>query len=278
MRTNKPVTLQEHLQAPAREMGERLKLWGRKEVVMGGGSILAARYGHRKSTDLDLWMQESMVIKMRGEEAEEADGTLRTRLAQTQAEKEKIQISWKESREFRWMNDPVINGIIEGDGKDVKYSLYPLRSSGFVEENPARGLVDGTEWKALTDDEILSGKLDRISRGTVVIRDLYDLCTLAYENPDSVEEALARFTKESLEKMVEVLNEADPDLHQRANPEGENHPILDGKRELVLEGLARRVAKGIRTGHTGDFPKALPQRKERETRRTRRTGRGGIGC
>ena len=54
MRTNKPVTLQEHLQAPAREMGDRLKLWGRKEVVMGGGSILAGRYGHRKSTDLDL--------------------------------------------------------------------------------------------------------------------------------------------------------------------------------------------------------------------------------
>ena len=93
-----------------------------------------------------------------------------------------------------------------------------------------------------------------------------------------MEEALARFTKESLEKMVEALNAADPDLHQRANPEGDNQPILDGKRELDLEGLAQQVAKGIRAGHTGDFPKALPQRKERETRRTRRTGRGGIGC
>ena len=215
---------------------------------------------------------------MREEEAEEADGTLRTRLAQTQAEKQKIQISWKENREFKWMNDPVIDGIIEGDGKEVKYSLCPLRRSGFEEENPERGLVDGTEWKALTDDEILRGKLDRISGGTVVIRDLYDLCTLAYENPDSVEETLTRLKKESREKMVYALNAADPDLHQRANPEGENHPILDGKRELMLEGLARRVVKGIRTGHTGDFPKALPQRKERETRRTRRTGKGGIGC
>lgn len=40
----------------------------RETYRMGGGTVLAARWGHRKSTDIDLWLPEGtgMTIARRG--------------------------------------------------------------------------------------------------------------------------------------------------------------------------------------------------------------------
>ena len=54
--SNAPLTLPPDLHAALRTLSERLEGYiSRRHVVLGGGTVLAMRYRHRISTDIDLF-------------------------------------------------------------------------------------------------------------------------------------------------------------------------------------------------------------------------------
>lgn len=150
-----------------------LELCPGEKIVLGGGTALAARWQHRRSTDIDLFMEAA--------DFQELYGKLETSLN-------------KATGLLTWHDGP---GWCRGSFAEGEFSI--ATTPPLINRDQAEGRdVDG-KWGITLEypDEILAKKLRlRIyGNGEFVVRDCYDLVTAAEEYPDVLECALSILTE-----------------------------------------------------------------------------------
>ena len=143
-----------------------LKIWDREDVRIGGGSALAARWRHRRSTDIDLCVAPDL-FRRAGED-------VRTLAVEAGARNVRSGQGW-------------LNGLFP-EGEFSISTTEPLLDTGIGTEREARF---GLPLEPVA--EILARKLvlRMYGNGEFVSRDFYDLCTAAERDGASLERALS---------------------------------------------------------------------------------------
>lgn len=155
-----------------------------EQVVIGGGAALAARWCHRKSTDIDLFMKIEDFLSIK-------DG-LESDLAQA-----KGVLDWRSGQ-----------GWCRGSFAEGEFSIFstpPLLSMEVV------GEIDFAEQGGLKMEfvaEILAKKLRlrMYGNGECLARDCYDLVTAAEQQPQALNIALSCLTGDQKEELVNEFN------------------------------------------------------------------------
>ena len=219
-------------------------------IHIGGGSVLAAWYNHRQSTDIDLWVAQTSAHRLiQCANSEEQWRALFT----TPGRQTVIQASQWEQTD------------LEMDVDGVKVTLFASWIPDMNRRN--RQSVRGTGFGVATTEEILRGKIrERWSQGqhAVPIRDLYDLVVARSLEPRAVATVLKELSLDDRLARAKRLERLPDDWHER-----DPKPIIEPTFDLELKRLGKAVAEAMRTGNMLVIPKA---RRTGQTKRSMRPG------
>lgn len=252
-----PLQLAPRLHAAARRLEQ---LFGTvlqaQETRLGGGTVLAARYGHRTSHDLDYWFTEAAA----------------ERLSQTANEYvwEMMMGRAGELSTDRGAAEAGCAGKIHG----VEFSVGPAGEREWTDEGQP---IEGSRLKAQSTVMILAGKITkrwtRQRRGGIPIRDLVDVVVAARIEPEALDTILRTSDAQERALVIENLNATPPNQY-----EIDAKPITALRYIMKLEGLAEEMIPMIKTQRARAAPKALPTqsaiRRAQPPRPNRRRGPG----
>ncbi|MDE0101161.1 MAG: nucleotidyl transferase AbiEii/AbiGii toxin family protein [Bryobacterales bacterium] len=203
-----------------------------QDVLLGGGTALASRWRHRKSVDIDLFVDPSTYRRNILARSEECLDRLRQlgflRLAAVGEEG---------------------IGLQHGGGKVDIVACFPVTG-----HDRSRDVVAGTGIAVETNAEILAKKLHRriLGHGRILPRDLYDLAYARRFEPEALEAAWDARRVADPDVLVAALGSFSPgwmDRHEE-RVEGARYPELlseavDG---LLSDALARFAGRRARRG------------------------------
>ena len=199
-------------------------------VHLGGGSVLAAAWRHRQSTDIDLWVSHEQVGRM-------------TTLARNDEEWKRImrptvgQIENVETSLTQASARMTLNG--------VPISLFTTHFAGRMEKN--RQMMRGTIFGAATTEEILSGKIigrwGEAMREEIPIRDVYDIYVARTLEPNALKQAMGKMTREQRRTAASQLRALPENWHEQ-----DRKPVIEPRFDVELRGAARRLAAAIEEG------------------------------
>ena len=200
-------------------------LGGDRELHLGGGTALAARWQHRHSTDVDLFVNASAYKGLRESEQE-----FRADLASHTAGFRGITVELWHAR------------IFLADGGEVTVStsrpITPVPVSGDT--------VRGTKVPLETTAEILAKKLHyrMIQNGDIVPRDLYDIAVARQQAPAELETALSTLNEGDLHDIIGELRLLGPGWmkrhHQPLSAPASRHDAQNAVR-LVRDVIRRHI-------------------------------------
>ena len=206
------------------------------DLTLGGGTVLAARYNHRRSFDVDLWYPVLRAEKIYiGHGADVWTKHLGTML----------------SSDGTGANLFECNGIARG----VEFSISASDAHNTAGTQP----IAGHEVQAQMTQQILEGKiLGRLcdAEAPVAIRDLYDIAIACRLEPESVRTVLQKARRDAKRQsyITGRLKRTPDDLH-RADPK----PVTEPRYRIEMHGLARRLIGLLESGDPlGGGPKATP--------------------
>ena len=246
-----PLTLPPDLHAALKTLSERLEGYiSRRHVVLGGGTVLAMRYRHRISTDIDMFFPIGLSETLASQHGDEL-----------------------------WEN--ALKGIIDGEPGDfigmmgatgrvgtVPFSIFP---AAIVHEKGPTQPIIGHHIGAQTTYGIADGKLlGRIAdnQQTNTIRDLYDLCVMARLEPGVTNEILhaVSATPAMHTAVIKSLAQTPSDLY-RTDPK----PVIGATYTIELNDLARQLVPMVARSDARFAPAAMPGANPQSTRGEDRT-------
>lgn len=198
---------------------------GQLTLAMGGGSILAARYAHRRSTDIDLWLPRE---PKSGDDEALQDLPPSDRLDRLRGE------AWAGG-----VPERVTEERIEGVFHAVPVSVKVPPRKEFPDIGTGRGRVEGTSWQAQTTEQILWGKLQRTRVAMLPVRDLYDLAVISAVTGESVETTIASMSAKDREEAIAALRYADVVKEK---------PLIDAMWTMDEKGGLSGLGIAMRTG------------------------------
>ena len=217
---------------------EILRVFSTGDIVLGGGTVLIARYGHRDSFDLDLFYErlEWMALYER-----HGDNL------------------WREALGEYWEADWDIEGRIPQAGiasiGGIETTVCALTGVGL---EAGYQPITGCRLKAQSTRNIVEGKIEgRLLDPEIenTIRDLYDITVVARLEPNALKEVLEKAYKWPgwKEEAERSLASTPRDLH-----ETDPRPIVNPRYGIELEGLAAQLVPLFRSGDPLDAPDATP--------------------
>ena len=215
-------------------VAEALNRYPIPEAMLGGGTVLAALWDHRDSTDLDFALPRSVVESLPvGTPAKFAGFAERELGAKIRRVGEKLD-------EDAW--------LVAGDLPDgTPFSLHCLSQDDYALGPPIK--PTGTPSQALHD--IMKGKvagraviarfLLGTSHDTPPIRDAFDFAVCAKIEPDVLMEVLAEMDEEFRLMAANAYLESPPDQHKR-----DRKPIIAPRFDIEMHGLPQVVGAAVR--------------------------------
>ena len=186
-----PAELLDRVRKP---LGHRLG--GEHRMRLGGGTALAARWQHRHSTDVDLFVDAADYEKLfKGEQRFRSDLELHSPGARN------IVI------------EPGFARIVLTDGGEISISTSPSLTAHPVSGDSVRGTSVPLE----TTAEILAKKLRyrMIQNAQIVPRDLYDISSARWRDPKALQTALSTLKVEHLQDIDAELGYLAPGWMKR---------------------------------------------------------------
>lgn len=235
---NHPLTLPPPLHEGLQRLTERLEgVLPPTQIVLGGGTTLAMRYGHRRSTDLDLFYPLTL-----SEIIEQQHGP----------------DVWEETLRELLDDEPGETfGMLGATGTidTIPFSIFPGR---IIHDAREAQPIDGQRIRAQGTFGILDGKVigriyDRTQANTV--RDLYDLTVCARVAPKETErmlEVLAGY-EEVQRTVIESLSGTPSDLYLT-----DGKAVIDPTYTIDLVDIGRKLIPMVATGDVGKAPTAAP--------------------
>ena len=193
------------------------RIWNRDDVRIGGGTALAARWRHRRSTDVVLCVAPDLLHRA-GEDA-------RTLAVEAGARSVRFGRGW-------------LNGVFP-EGEFRISATEPLLDAGTGAEREARF---GLTLEPVA--EILARKLVlRLhEHGEFLSRDFYDLCTAAERDGASLDLALSALSSDERDEIAREISGCGPSADRRGRPLAAVH------RPEWLPELARLTARIVENG------------------------------
>ena len=202
-----------------------LALMSTEDIAIGGGSALAARWGHRKSTDIDITIPAHVF--------RDAQDRLLTRLAAA---------SFGQIRHGR--------GWLHGLCPEGEFSIATTEPLLSLAGPPDRESRFNLTLEPVA--EILGRKLRlrMYGNGEFVARDLYDLCTAGNNDPAALDRALSLLTADMRGELVAELTGLGPDAARRGRD------LTGVHRPEWLADLGQRVAELLKPDAVWDVDSA----------------------
>ena len=199
---------------------------GEPNAIFGGGTLLAARWKHRESTDVDFKLPETVDL-MEFRQGSSKGNTLDRDVAQALGF---VRKQWG-------LNQLVYESPDEHDGIRGKIDLFV--SAPHLDHEVALGRVDGHTTKTASNAEILYGKTQ--GRGDVApVRDLYDVAVAVRHDREGLTRAIEATHRERLGRTVQrwwLMRE-----HYRKESTDELKGIPDRYRHLALDPATHGLA------------------------------------
>lgn len=186
-----PAELLERVRKP---LGHRLG--GEHKMRLGGGTALAARWQHRHSTDVDLFVDAADYEKLfKGEQRFRSD----------------LELHAPSARNI--VIEPGFARIVLTDGGEISVSTSPSLTAHPVSGDSVRGTSVPLE----TTAEILAKKLRyrMIQNAQIVPRDLYDISSARWRDPKALQTALSTLKIEHLQDIDAELGYLAPGWMKR---------------------------------------------------------------
>ena len=166
---------------------------------LGGGTVLAARWGHRNSTDIDIFLPEDSGI---------------------------VALDPRWNREFTDQMSALGATRAEVQTGSLKFS-FPTGRVEITQLDPTpnvppeRGLVDGREIAVYGTAQILTGKLH--GRGMrLPVRDIFDIAVARHEDPDALRTAVNFLDRNLSAEVIHTIR-----LEAQTYPERVAEAIID---------------------------------------------------
>ena len=224
-------------------------------VALGGGTLLAALWGHRTSTDLDLFVAPANLEKAHRMAAPQRLGAILNQALR----KADIELA---SRFVILEKRAVFLRGTCGDG-----TPWSLADMAYMDPNlPMRQSVEGTGIRAAGITEVLMGKIAGRAlnadhrnpeagegKEPIPIRDCYDICICAALQPRILVGVIDALPSSARERIARNFRDAPRDLHLR-----DPKPIIDPAWSIELEGVAAKIGDAVAAGHLGAIPVAQP--------------------
>ena len=187
--------------------------------VLGGGTVLAARWRHRVSTDIDLFTDHERYRERIGSRRDEASRALRTIVGQAGTGAVQVERGW-----------------LRIDFPEGPATLMTIPRPSIRDEYPET--VSGTGIPAESTAEILARKVQSriLDNGVFADRDLYDLLVGAERDREALGRVLASITVEERAMIGSELRAL-----PRRRPRSE--PIREPAHPQLLSDLARRAGR-----------------------------------
>lgn len=230
--------------------GALSSLFARGIVAMGGGSMLEARWGHRVSTDIDLF-----IAPRNHTAAVDAAGTAFHAQLQGALKMAGIKVS----------DDvpPLISRtglFLSGECPDGR--PWSLATMSYLHPGPPQmEFVAGSGVRAASLTEIFMGKLagralnagrrPTATKRAIPIRDCYDICVCAALEPEILPRIFAVFDAPGRQVIATNFRAAPRDLH-RTDPK----PVVGATWAVDLEGVAARIGDAVAAGDCALLPVA----------------------
>ena len=223
--TTETLTLPEPARALWRRIGDTMQTELRAvgEPRLGGGTLLAARWKHRTSVDIDLTIEKETAQIDRIDRLTRANENLYHALGRLHAE-----------RVFAVNKDHV---TVTFDISELDITV--LRSQPRHGERSA--VVEGQEWTVLSSTQVLGGKLSRADE--LLHRDAYDLRHAALVAPADLAKAVNRLTARETEEIIHRWRRVGPEWTTRA--EETLRPILRQYNAIDITRLASETADAL---------------------------------
>ena len=208
----------------------------REEVRLGGGTVLAARYRHRTSHDLDYWYNDEAVKRLVAQDNEYVWEMMMGRKGQLDPGRMSVRRGCK--------------GKIGG----VEFGLSPSNEGIWFDIGQD---IRGKRCKAQSSVMILAGKM--LKRWTILnqkvpIRDLVDVTIAARIEPEAVDSVLTACGEHERAQIIRNLQATPIDQHKR-----DRKKITACKYRIRLEGLAQQMIRMVEEGNAEAAPEATPE-------------------
>ena len=226
------------LEAVRKPLGHHLG--AEHHMRLGGGTALAARWNHRHSTDVDLFVAPKdygMLFKQ--------ERRFRADLERHAPNAQNVLI------------EPGFARIVLVDGGEISISTSPSLTSHPVSQDTVRGTSVPIEATA----EILAKKLRyrMIQNAQILPRDLYDIALARRNAPDALHTALATLRVEHLQDIDSELGYLGPDWIER-----HHQPLIAPTRRADAANAVGIVREAIQ-----EHIRSIPPRGNRGSTRER---------
>ena len=209
-------------------------------LYLGGGTILACRWGHRISTDLDLYVRRRDIANV---------GPALHELLQVAVTADPDVFA----QPALYGHSHAVMGKVLGT-ECTLYSNNHLRADDAERERLGDGSI-----LAVTNEEVMLGKIGgrlrmiAARRPMLPIRDLYDISVGGVMDPDAVQAGLASIPLPLRERIADAVENIPFDLHL-IDPK----PIIAPTWDIKLPGLAQRIAPAVRHASVDLLPPCAP--------------------
>lgn len=188
-------------------------------LSFGGGTVLAARWKHRRSEDVDLFCRPDVFAQL----GREARDRIEKRIKRIQGC----------NPEVTWCED--IGLYTEVDG--IEATMLPRSRIGSEHGNK---VLEGTTLQLQTNEEILYAKIVHrmYETGEINARDIYDVACARTHDPQALDQAVRRTDREIVRDVIATIS----DLPRGWTEDG-HKPLLDARyrweeRELATQAVA----------------------------------------
>lgn len=207
---------------------------------MSGGSILAARWHHRKSTDIDLFMPVETMKQVLEQDDEALIKAVR---------------SVPGARDINASRIDEVSGVVDG-------TPFSLTDSPFIRlRRRDTERICGTPIQAASAQEIFTGKIaGRLAHFSLTaarpppVRDLYDLVVGAQLAPKALQDVLSCLARNVSESIAEYLDAQPPDWHAT-----DAKALEEASWFLSLERLPQRMSRAFLSKRVKDMPAPIPK-------------------
>ena len=218
----------------AAEMFEKLTtIIAAQHLSFGGGTVLAARWNHRKSLDVDLFCEPTTYGRLSPRERARVERAIR-------------EIAGCASSQT-WCEDIATYTEIRGVGATVL--------PGIIVIEPGKPTtLDGTGLALQSSAQILYGKIAwrMYEGGEIAVRDAYDLACARKHDPQALGQARAHVSPRVLETVSEIIRQLPPGWSAESEK-----PLLEPRYAWSEAELQERALSALRTrsgqmaGHYG---------------------------
>ena len=190
-------------------------------ISFGGGTVLAARWKHRESFDVDLFCQPEIYARL------------------APVERARIESRLQEipgcNKEVTWCEEIAIYTEIDG----IEATMLPRPNSL---ETGQRKQLRGTSLQLQNSEEILYGKIANrmYGSGEIVLRDAYDVACARYEDRGALNRAIGHMNKETVEYVIVTIQNL-----PKGWSEVEQKPLINPKYEWTEEELRTQVIRAL---------------------------------